>query len=157
MSRRLAAVPLLILLFLVTPVLSAAPKQKCPLSAQECEKQIREMLSGKRYLGVKLEETRHGLVITRVVPDSPAEFYGLHEGDRILSVNGIDCTGAKINAFKQVLSRIGEERKMIFTIDRAGFFESIAVQMEVMSEKQIDQIVATHLREAHQVTQSGAH
>jgi C-terminal processing protease CtpA/Prc len=156
MRRRLAA-PFLILLLLMAPALSAAPKQKCPLSAQECEKQIREMLSGKRYLGVKLEETRNGLVITRIVPDSPAERYGLHEGDRIISVNGIDCTGVKINAFKQVLSKIGEQNKMIFTVDRSGFFKLVDLQMEVMSERQIDQIVATHLREAHSTSQSGAH
>jgi predicted metalloprotease with PDZ domain len=147
MFRRLASS--LLILLLAVPLSARFEKQLCPLSAKECEKQIREMLSGKRYLGLKLEETRNGLVIKRVVPDSPADRFGLRELDRIISVNGVDCTGANIKTFKQILNRMDEARKLDFTVDRSGFFRSFNVMMEVMSKQQIDQIVAAHLREAH--------
>ena len=50
--------------------------------ARECEQEIRQMLSGKRYLGIEVEEKNFGLMVKTVAPESPAWRSGLEVGDR---------------------------------------------------------------------------
>ncbi|HVT45935.1 MAG TPA: PDZ domain-containing protein [Thermoanaerobaculia bacterium] len=144
-----AASILLLLALTAAPVLSGADKQLCNLPADECAKQIRDILSGGKYLGLKLEQTRRGLVVTRVVPDSAADRAGLRANDRIISVNGTDCTSATIRSFKEIMKKLENSRRITFTIDRSGFFRMIVARYDSLTREQIEKIVATHLEKAH--------
>ena len=74
-----------------------ADDPKCSASAHECEERIRQMLSGRRFLGVTIEEQRPGgLVIKAVTTKSPADRYGLKEGDRLIALNGRSLTQARL-------------------------------------------------------------
>ncbi len=66
---------------------------KCHVPASECERSIRQMLSGRRYLGLDIVEIKPGLVIKAVHPDSPASRADFHDGDRLIAVN---ATAARI-------------------------------------------------------------
>src|ERR1700759_5652259 len=84
--------------------LAAEDAHKGSASARECEQSIRQMLSGRRYLGAQvLEMTEGGLVIKAIVTDGPAEHAGIIVGDRLMAVNGRDVRNATIQDFKQVL------------------------------------------------------
>ncbi len=54
-----------------------ADEQKCNGSARECEQQIRQFLSGRRFLGATIRERNPGLVVESVNPGGPAERAGL--------------------------------------------------------------------------------
>jgi predicted metalloprotease with PDZ domain len=130
----------------------AAESRKCTASAKECEYQIREMLADKRYLGAKVEDSRWGVVVTEVIPGSPAHSAGLSSGDRIFAVNGRECTKGGMRKFKALLNEAAtqdEGGKVSLTIVRLGRLLRISARLSVMSKEEIDKVVAAHLKEAH--------
>lgn len=132
--------------------LGADDSKKCTATKEECARQIRQMLTGRLYLGVQLEETAPGLVVKTVVPDSPAEHADLRSGDRLIAVNNHRATEATIKDFKQILDEVGRtHRHLYMLVQRRGALKRIDVMMEPYSKAQIERIVAQHLAEAHSI------
>lgn len=60
------------------------------------------------FLGVMMQNTRYGVLFSRVVEDSPAEESGLKAGDLLISVNGRTIrTGEELSSLVR-LSEVGE-------------------------------------------------
>jgi predicted metalloprotease with PDZ domain len=138
-------------------------QQKCTSSAQECELQIRQMLAGKTYLGVKLAQSRWGLVVTSVADQSPAKDGGLRPEDRIFAINGKNCSKADVAEFKRLIGQVRGNKTINLTIVRAGQVRRVYLRPQHLSREQVDKVVSTHLKQAHAVGQpsethaSGAH
>ena len=148
--RRLVA--LVALSVVASSAIAADELVKCTASAGECEKQIRAMLTGRTYIGFKLAESRWGIVIKSVVPESPAALAGLRVGDRIFALNGEDASKADVAEFKQMLANAKSSNgRITFGIVRAGTVLRITTRIEQMTKEQIDKVVAAHLRDAHQL------
>lgn len=132
----------------------ADASKKCEASARYCEQQIREMLSGKRHLGARVEESRWGIVITHIYPDSSAERAGLQVGDRIYALNGKEASKGGTAGFKALLNEAASKEggRVYFTVIRVGRILRIQARMSVLSKEQIDKVVAAHLKEAHPET-----
>lgn len=128
--------------------------KKCPASARYCEQQIRDMLAGKRHLGAKVEESRWGIVITHIYPDSAAERAGLQVGDRIYALNGREASKGGTAGFKALLNEAAsrEGGRVYFTVIRVGRVLRIQARMSVLSKEEINKVVSTHLKEAHSET-----
>jgi predicted metalloprotease with PDZ domain len=141
---------------LVITAYAADEKKKCTAPAAECERAIRQMLSGRRYLGVQLVELNPGLSIKAVVEDGPAERADLRPGDRLMAVNGKSTRDATINDFKQILGQAKETGRLWIIVQRHGILRKIDVRMEPYTKAQIDKIVAQHLAEAHAVAAAPA-
>lgn len=129
--------------------------KKCTQSARECEQQIRQMLTGRMYLGVLLEEINPGLGVKAVVPDSPAERADLRPGDKVIAVNGRSMKEASIADFKALLGTTRQPRHMWMLVQRHGAFHRLDVWLEPYSKAMIDKIVAQHLAQSHTMTASG--
>ncbi len=126
--------------------------KKCSSTAEECARQIRQMLAGRLYLGVQLVELTPGLAVKTIVPDSPAEHADLRPGDRLVAVNGHRTTEATIKDFKKILDDVGKtHRRLWMLVQRHGALKKIDVIMEPYSKAQIERIVAQHLSEAHSI------
>jgi len=135
--------------------LAADEARKCSASARECEQAIRQMLSGRRYLGAQLEElSSGGLVIKAIMPDGPAERADLRVGDRLIAVNGHSTAKATIRDFKVILTGASKIGLLNIILQRHGILKRIDVRLEPFSEAQIDKIVAQHLAEFHTTTAS---
>ena len=132
-----------------------AEDPKCSSSRGECEQRIKQMLSGRRFLGVTIEEQRPGgggLVVRAVTSKSPAERYGLKEGDRLIALNGRSLTQASAKEFKQILAGAREDGKLWMIIWRRGAYRRIDARLEPYTKEQIDKIIAAHLAESHTTT-----
>lgn len=127
----------------------------CPVSARECDQQIRTMLSGKRYLGVLVEERKPGLFVRNVADGSPAWKAGLRPGDRLISVNNKSMTQGTAREFKQVVADSRESGKVDVIIWRSGSYRRINVRLEPYTKEQIDKIIAGHLA-AHSTSSAGS-
>lgn len=80
---------LALVVVLAVPVF-AGGKGKCTHTTQECLDMYAAKLKNKGWVGIEMDksEDKTGLVITRVVPGSPAEEAGLQADDILLAVNG---------------------------------------------------------------------
>ncbi len=137
---------------LATVAARADEARKCTASARECEQAIRQMLSGRRYLGAQLVESNPGLTVKSVVEDGPANRADLRPGDRLMAVNGKSTRDATIKDFKQILSDAKETGRLWIIVQRRGILKKIELRMEPYTKAQIDKIVAQHLAEFHAVT-----
>lgn len=151
---RISRVPIFALALVLTASGSQAAetKNKCSASAQECERAIRQMLSGRRYLGAQLMELNPGLAVKAVVEDGPAFRAGLRPGDRLMAVNGDTTRDASIKDFKNILTLAKETGVLWIIVQRRGILKHIEVRMEPYTKAQIDKIVAQHLAEFHNLT-----
>ena len=147
MQSRLLNIALVTVLSAVA--LYADEPKHCNAPARECEQQIRQMLSGRRYLGLSFVELKPGIVIKSIVPDGPASRADLKEGDRIMAVNGRPMTTATARDFKQVLADARETGTLWIIIQRRGALRHVEVRMEPYSKAQIDKIIAAHLAQSH--------
>jgi len=151
MRLRLPRALLLVACAIAATASAQEAQKKCTASARECEQQIREMLTGRAWLGVELEEINPGLVIKTVAPDSPAERAEFHIGDRLMAVNGHGLKEGTIKDFKVLMGESKEPRRLRILIQRHGILKMIEVRTEALSKAMIDRIVAQHLAQYHAI------
>ena len=141
-------------LLLVSTALAEEPK-KCSATAHVCEQQIRQMLAGRRYLGLSVVDLHPGIIVKSTVPESPAARSDFQPNDRLIAVNGKPMTEAQVKDFKQVLSQAADTGTLWVIVQRRGAYKKIEVRLEPYPKAQIDKIIAAHLAQSHSAA-SGA-
>jgi predicted metalloprotease with PDZ domain len=132
-----------------------ADEPRCTQTLRECDHQIRQMLSGCRFLGVTVEERSPGLVITKVVPEGPAARGGLRVGDRLIAMNGKSLANASPREFKQILADARSTCRLWMIISRSGAYQHVEARLEPYSKQQIEKIIAAHRSQSHTPTAGG--
>jgi predicted metalloprotease with PDZ domain len=138
--------------FIVAAGTLAAQEPKCSASARECEQEIRKMMSGRRYLGLKVVPLNPGLIIKSVDKDSPAAKGGLAPNDRLIAVNGKSVTLATAREFKQILADARSTGTLWIIVQRRGAYRKIDVRLAPYSKEQIEKSIAQHLLQSHPST-----
>ena len=133
-----------------------ADEPKCAGAARDCDKEIRHMLSGRRYLGATIEDRNPGLVVKSVHENSPAAREGLKAGDRLIALNGHSLIQASAREFKQYLADARETGRLFMIVSRRNAYKSLQIRLEPYTKEQISKIIAAHMRQSHS-TQGGAH
>lgn len=110
------------------------------------------MLSGRRYLGVTVEQREEGLVVKAVQPNSPAWRAGMGAGDRLVAINGRSLTHASPREFKQIIADARETGRLFIIIARRGAHRKLEARLEPYSREQIAKIVNAHLSQSHPST-----
>jgi predicted metalloprotease with PDZ domain len=121
----------------------------CNAPAAECERAIRSMAAGRRYLGARVEPLNPGLRITTIAPESPAQRGGLGEGDRIMIMNGQQLVRGDVKDFRRIMSEAKETGWLSILVQRGGILKRVEVRLEPYSKAQIDKMVAQHMAESH--------
>jgi S1-C subfamily serine protease len=133
----------------------SAEEPRCTQTAQDCDHQIRQMLSGCRFLGMTVEERNPGLVISKIVPQSPAARGGLRVGDRLIAVNGKSLTNSSPRDFKQIVADARSTCRLWMIVSRSGAYTKVEARLEPYSKEQIEKIIAAHLSQSHTSTAGG--
>ena len=108
------------------------------------------MLSGRRYLGAKLEEGNQGLMVKEIVDNGPADLADLKVGDRLMAINGRSTAYASIRDFKQIIGEAATRNgRLLMIVHRHGKLLKVQVRLEPYTKAQIDKIVAQHLVQGH--------
>jgi predicted metalloprotease with PDZ domain len=147
---------LLLAALLLISTAHAEERKMCTAPASECEKAIRELSSGRRYLGVKIKELEPGIIVETVIDEGPAARADLRVGDRLMSVNGHPTVKAGIKDFKQILYSAKETGVLWIIVLRQGILKKVDVRLEPYTKAQIDKMVAQHLAQAHGISSTNA-
>lgn len=140
---------ILIAAWIAGAALVIADEQKCNGSARECEQQIRQFLSGRRFLGATIRDKNPGLVVEAVTPGGPAARAGLQVGDRLITCNTKTLTTATLRDFKQLLADARESGRVRMIVSRRARYEIIDARLEPYTTEQIEKIIAAHLSQSH--------
>jgi predicted metalloprotease with PDZ domain len=154
MIVRLSRLLLSVLLF--ASAAHADERRICTAPASECEKTIRQLSSGRRYLGAEIKELVPGIIIKTVIDNSPAWRADLRPGDRLMSVNGHPTVEANIKDFKQILYSAKATGVLWVIVLRQGILKKVDVRLEPYTMAQIDKMVAQHLAQAHGIPNATA-
>jgi S1-C subfamily serine protease len=142
-------------IFIAAAASIIAQEPKCTAAARECEQTIRQMMGGRRYLGTELVELKPGLIVKKVIANSPAARSGIQANDRFIAVNGRSLTLATAREFKQLLADASRTGRLFLIVQRRGAYKKIDVRLEPYSKEQIDKIIAGHLTQSHTATAGG--
>lgn len=145
--------------FLVASLAAAtlfADEPKCAGLARDCEREIRHLLSGRRYLGATIDDHRPGLIVKSVAENSPAERQGLKPGDRLVALNGKSLTQATAGEFKKYLADARETGRLFMIVSRRNAYTKLEIRLEPYTKEMIAKIVAAHLSQGHSA-RSGTH
>jgi predicted metalloprotease with PDZ domain len=152
MTSRIFRSTLVVLLCSAFALHAEEAKKQCSSTAQECEREIRRMLSGRRYLGLQVVELQHGGILVKTInTDGPAFHEDFKEGDRIIAVNGRDMTLATVKEFKQTLADAKETGVLFVIVQRRGAYRKVDARLDSYPKAQIDKIIAQHLLQFHSV------
>jgi len=149
MNVRLSYLVISALLF--APAAFAGDGKTCTASARECEQAIRQLSSGRRYLGAEITQLAPGLIIKTILNDGPAAHSDLEVGDRLMAVNGHSTREASTKDFKQILFDARETGVLWIIVLRHGILKKVEARLEPYTKAQIDKMVAQHLATAHGV------
>lgn len=135
---------------LVCAAVAFAGDKKCSAAARECEFQIRQMLSGQRYLGASFTDLLPGLGVKSVAAGGPAERAGVKVGDRIIAINERWTRDVTVRDFKQkMMGNVLRAGRVTLLVQRSGEFRRITVRLEPYTRAQIERIVAGHVEQSH--------
>ena len=81
------------------------------------------------WLGLELDKSASGYVVTGVVADSPAESAGFQKGDVLVAFNGIALTDANKDALKKAKTGLSVGSRVTYTVSRAGAQRQIAATL----------------------------
>lgn len=133
-----------------------ADEPKCAGLARDCEREIRHLLSGRRYLGATIEDRNPGLVVKSVHENSPAERQGLKPGDRLIALNGKSLTQATAGEFKKYIADARDTGRLFMIVSRRNAYQKLEIRLEPYTKEMIAKIVAAHLSQGHSA-RSGTH
>ncbi len=132
--------------------LASAEDPKCHAPTGECERQIRHMLAGRRYLGIEIADLRPGVTIKKVIPNSPAYRVGLKAGDRLISINGKSVVRASAGDFKALVADARPAGLVWLIIQRGGAFAKVETQLQPYPNEYVEKVIANHLSQSHTAT-----
>ena len=133
-----------------------ADDPKCAGVARDCDKEIRHMLSGRRYLGATIDDHNPGLVVKSVHENGPAAREGLKPGDRLIALNGHSLIQASAGEFKKHLADARETGRLFLIVSRRNAYKTLQIRLEPYTKEQVAKIIAAHMSRGHS-TRGGAH
>ena len=112
-------VVLLAMLVLATPAL-AGDKGKCEGSGEDCLKKMEKKIAHKAWLGIEYDTDESGhWVVSKVVPNSPAQKAGFEKGDVMLAVNDVKYSKDNKKALSAVYSKLEPGSSTTYWVKRA--------------------------------------
>lgn len=143
MTRKVSTLALALILSMAA--LASAGGDKC---AKEKHAAMTEKAK-HGWIGLDIDKSASGYVVTGVAANSPAAQAGFQKGDVLVAFNGIALTDANHEALKKAKAGITVGSRVTYTVSRGGAQRQIAATMaevpkEVLArwEKEYDRPVA---------------
>jgi predicted metalloprotease with PDZ domain len=126
----------------------------CAMSAEECAAGMKKAMATRGWLGIEKEETEEGMVISAVVPGSPAEQAGLQAGDKVVSINGVAVNDGNHDKLHGMMKNAKIGDAVTYVVARGGQNVTLRATLARIPESVLEQSIATHLKEDHPVVKN---
>jgi predicted metalloprotease with PDZ domain len=150
MKKMKTLLSLVAVVALTVPAFAGGDYEKCASGTQECLDKMSAKMQNKGWVGVELEknEDNGSMSITRVVPGSPAETAGLHDGDVIVAMNGL-AFGDEANHEKlsKVWQSLTPGKDVTYTVNRHGHDKDVTVTLANVPDDVMASWVGRHMLE----------
>ena len=134
----------------VAPAAQAGEKYgRCTGETQECLDAMAKSLRNRGWVGLELDDSGglENMVVTRVVPGSPAEAAGFHEGDRLVALNGVEFRKDNISKLKAMRGDHTPGKQVTYRVQRRGGARELWVTLAAMPDSVIASMIGQHMLE----------
>ena len=131
----------------------------CEMSTDECIKKLHQKYQQTGWLGIEKEKGDDGtVVITAVVPNSPAAAAGFQVGDALVAINGValgDLKSTKATEEQQKQQQKKMKLAMVpgsqvtYTVARRGTKLDLVATLEKPPESVVAQWIGEHVAKEH--------
>jgi C-terminal processing protease CtpA/Prc len=137
---------LLLAVALVSPAI-AGKGHKCDASTQDCLNKMAASMKNKGWVGIEYDtkENSETPIISKVVPDSPAQAAGLRKGDVLLAVNGVKYGDDDKAKWKKVKAVWTPGSTITYTVDRGGHKKEVPVKLGKLPEEVMYAWIGEHM------------
>lgn len=111
---------------------SSVPRPLLGIRGEEVDESSKKSLMAFGWSEQELEDlidNEVGILLTSVLPGTPAAFAKLKVGDVILRVNGNDVKGAE--EFSEMLTKAGSGEDVKFTVERPKLKQSLSIEVKL--------------------------
>ena len=128
----------------------AGDKKKCEMDPADCKAKMKAKIAEKAWLGVELDKNDgKKMVVTKVVPDSPAAKAGFSAGDVFVALNGIDYYTKDEVTKKKMKKARAQGHEATFTVLRGHAKKDLQVQFGKVPKDVAKKWVVAHMEEHH--------
>jgi len=143
-----------LLLALVFSSLGAAPLaagEQCDEALDVCVREMIDHLRKRGWVGLELEtESADGILITKVITESPADRAGLQKGDLLTAVNGVGYERKNQVELKKMYGAMVPGGEVTYSVTRGSEHLEVTVTLAPMPETVIAQWIGFHILNYHQ-------
>jgi S1-C subfamily serine protease len=123
-----------------------AEHKKCNMSAEACKKEMAEAKT-RGWIGLELDESEAGMVVTAVVPDSPAQAAGFQKGDVLLALNGVTLNEANQEKVQAIRKNLHPGDSVTYTVKRGDGEARVSPKLAPWPEKVYQAMVEEHMKQ----------
>lgn len=128
---------------------SADAGDKCKYSTQECLDYMATKMKDGGWVGVELDrpdgEEYGPMTVVRVVEDSPAEAAGIHKGDLLVAMNGIEFAEGNEEKLKADKKNWKPGASVTWTMKRDGADRELTITLAPMPADVLAAYIGQHM------------
>lgn len=149
--KRFAYLTMMMIACFAVSVVAGEKREKCTADTQTCLNKIASKGDVKGWLGVELEYGENGaLVITKIIPDSPAAKANLKAGESLVAMNGFKYGSHDKAAKKAAYAKAGPGDTVVYTLASArGKERKQKITLAKIPEDVIAKWAGNHLVKHH--------
>jgi predicted metalloprotease with PDZ domain len=138
---------LLVMVGLAPATLAEEERSRCTGDTQECLDAMARNLRSRGWVGLELESEGglEEMIVTRVVPGSPAEAAGFHEGDRLVALNGVEFEQANIKKLKAMREDLTPGKQVTYRVQRKGSVRELWVTLTAVPDAVVAEWIGRHM------------
>ena len=123
--------------------------KKCEYSTQDCLNHMAAAMKASGWIGIEYEpkENTGETVIQRVVPGSPAEKAGLHAGDVLYALDGVEINEKNRDVLTQKRKQWAPGKTISYTIKRGAATTKLPVTLGEWPADLLAKYIGQHMLE----------
>jgi C-terminal processing protease CtpA/Prc len=126
--------------------------RQCTAPMEDCSEKLRQVMQGRKFLGLIFYDSETGIYVKSVVEGGPADKAGIRGGDYIVRIEGKDVSDGNVKAFKKLFGKAEKKGRVALSLRRGEEIIETEALLTEITEAQIRTIVAAHIEAAHQDT-----